>query len=310
MISDNHYIDSNYIYEYELTDGFAVVASNFSIVTANEPMYMFLGMSKHYSIIDSIHQVDLDDFIDVANSLRPGVKKSMCIRMRRVDNSYRWVLVDIEKKNFPDSRQSEYLELHISDVLVIRNLNRQLQQKIDELTSRSEEPSVAAFTLQEPDIKKYCIDNISNDAGCRLAIIYFEVDNINSFKQNHSGDDIHRISHVIEDVILKAVEGRGVVGFLDDFRYTIILKNINTEVQLRAFLEHIRTMIAWNCKSIDSTYNISFSIGIGRYPENGTNLEIIKAKIQRAIDIARAKGGNRYIIYKEVLHGEIGDSDK
>ena len=62
MISDNHNIYSNYIDEYELTDGYAVVDSNFSIVTANEPMYMFLGMSKHYSLIDSIHQVDLDDF--------------------------------------------------------------------------------------------------------------------------------------------------------------------------------------------------------------------------------------------------------
>lgn len=40
MISDNHNIYSNYIDEYELTDGYAVVDSNFSIVTANEPMYI------------------------------------------------------------------------------------------------------------------------------------------------------------------------------------------------------------------------------------------------------------------------------
>ena len=112
MISDNHNIYSNYIDEYELTDGYAVVDSNFSIVTANEPMYMFLGMSKHYSIIDSIHQVDLDDFIDVANSLKSDIRKCMCIRMRRVDNTYRWVLVDIEKKYISDNKQSEYLELH------------------------------------------------------------------------------------------------------------------------------------------------------------------------------------------------------
>ena len=310
MISDNHNIYSNYIDEYELTDGYAVVDSNFSIVTANEPMYMFLGMSKHYSIIDSIHQVDLDDFIDVANSLKSDIRKCMCIRMRRVDNTYRWVLVDIEKKYISDNKQSEYLELHISDVLVMKKLNIQLKLKLDELNNKSDEHNVMTFTLQEPDIKKYCIDNIRNDAGCRLALIYFEVDNINIFKQNHSKDDIHRISHVIEDVILNTVNGRGVIGFLDDFRYTIILKHINNEVQLRAFLEHIRTMIAWNCKFIDSTYNISFSIGFERYPENGKNLDITKIKLQRAIDIARAKGGNRYIIYKEVLHGEIEDSDK
>ena len=72
MISDNHNAYNNYnnyIDEYELTNGYAVVDRNFSIVTANEPMYLFLGMSKHYSIMDAIHQVDIDDFIDVANSL-------------------------------------------------------------------------------------------------------------------------------------------------------------------------------------------------------------------------------------------------
>ena len=66
MISDNHNAYNNYnnyIDEYELTNGYAVVDRNFSIVTANEPMYLFLGMSKHYSIMDAIHQAAFDDFI-------------------------------------------------------------------------------------------------------------------------------------------------------------------------------------------------------------------------------------------------------
>lgn len=57
MISDNHNAYNNYnnyIDEYELTNGYAVVDRNFSIVTANEPMYLFLGMSKHYSIMDGM----------------------------------------------------------------------------------------------------------------------------------------------------------------------------------------------------------------------------------------------------------------
>lgn len=83
--------------------------------------------------MDSIHQVDLDDFVDVANSLRPGIKKSMCIRMRRIDNSYRWVIVDIEKRVIPNTDSSEYLELHISDVLVIRELNKNYSIRLTHL---------------------------------------------------------------------------------------------------------------------------------------------------------------------------------
>ena len=57
-------------------------------------------------------------------------------------------------------------------------------------------------------------------------------------------------------------------------------------------------------------HNIEFSIGIGRYPDNGKDLDLIKKKIQKAINMARSKGGNRYIIYKEFLHGEIEDYNK
>ena len=62
MISDNHNAYNNYnnyIDEYELTNGYAVVDRNFSIVTANEPMYLFLGMSKHYSIMDAFIRLTL-----------------------------------------------------------------------------------------------------------------------------------------------------------------------------------------------------------------------------------------------------------
>lgn len=61
MISDNHNAYNNYnnyIDEYELTNGYAVVDRNFSIVTANEPMYLFLGnINKiiNVNLMNSIH---------------------------------------------------------------------------------------------------------------------------------------------------------------------------------------------------------------------------------------------------------------
>lgn len=162
----------------------------------------------------------------------------------------------------------------------------------------------------EPAIKEFCIKNIESDNNCQLSLIYLEVDNIEQFKATHTDDECHKITYVIEDTILKAIDDRGLLGRLNDFKYTIAIKNINKEVKLRAFLEHIRTQISWHCKFIDPSYNIKFSIGIGRYPDNGKDLDLIKKKIQKAISMARSKGGNRYIIYKEFLHGEIEDSDK
>ena len=82
----------NYIDDYELVNGYAVIDSDFSIITANERMYKFVGTSTKFTIAEIIHQVDIEDFINVANSLRAGQSKSMVLRMKRIDNSYRWVL--------------------------------------------------------------------------------------------------------------------------------------------------------------------------------------------------------------------------
>ena len=126
--------------------------------------------------------------------------------MRRIDNSYRWVIVDIEKKVIPNTDSSEYLELHISDVLVIRELNKKLQQQIKAFKNETAENRNLLITQPEPAIKEFCIKNIESDNNCQLSLIYLEVDNIEQFKATHTDDECHRITYVIEDTILKAEE--------------------------------------------------------------------------------------------------------
>ena len=46
-------------------------------------MYKFLGAARKAAISDAIHQVDIDDFINVSNNLRIGQSKSMVLRMKR-----------------------------------------------------------------------------------------------------------------------------------------------------------------------------------------------------------------------------------
>lgn len=75
----------------------------------------------------------------------------------KIDNSYRWVIVDIEKKVIPNTDSSEYLELHISDVLVIRELNKKLQQQIKAFKNETAENRNLLIMQPEPAIKEFCI---------------------------------------------------------------------------------------------------------------------------------------------------------
>ena len=47
----------NYLDNYELVNGYALIDTDFSIITANEKMYKFLGAVRNAAISDAIHQV-------------------------------------------------------------------------------------------------------------------------------------------------------------------------------------------------------------------------------------------------------------
>jgi GGDEF domain-containing protein len=56
---------------------------------------------------------------------------------------------------------------------------------------------------------------------------------------------------------------------------------------------------------IDDDYNISFTFGISRFPENGKDLDRVYRKMEAAMERANKKNQNCYVIYKEYLHGEL-----
>lgn len=124
-------MEKNIIEKYELIDGHAIIDMNYNIITANEEMYRFIGISTMTSILESIHQVDLDDFMDVAHHLRQDQEADMVIRMRRSDNSYRWILLHIAHFQFVSTDNSfEYFELSASDILALKKQNATLQNNM------------------------------------------------------------------------------------------------------------------------------------------------------------------------------------
>ena len=424
----------NYIDDYELVNGYAVIDSDFSIITANERMYKFVGTSTKFTIAEIIHQVDIEDFINVANSLRAGQSKSMVLRMKRIDNSYRWVLADIKKcvlSTQYDEQSMEYLELCVSDVIALRNQCNILNDNLsayrtvismdDELfyvyeydrdvftvynyidndaivvisapimevyeriigkqfipegslsdynnllndikkgkstynydfdvcvhsdfeLSKSKTVSAhlrgstiysqmhpvrsvgtlkltglkSVFSrttydfeyhtniLETKDLEVYALNNAKYNKNCRLSFIKITIDNLSDYEYMHEKQNTLELLEVVKSTLLKAVEYRGVIGKTDrKGQYIIVIKDINNEPELRAFIEYMRSRVSWECRSHDNSFNMSFSIGISRYPDNGTDWKLLTNKLMGASEIAVNKGGNRYIIYKEAIHGEL-----
>ena len=419
-------MEKNFIEKYELVDGHVIMDINFAVITANEEMYRFIGITTDCSIIEIIHQVDLDDFMNVAHNLRDGQASDMVLRMRRSDNSYRWMLVNLSRFQYRDSQtQFDYYELNASDILALKKQNSMLQNNlldfrhllamenelffvydyktniykvnnfidneihniiemdIDELrthivseklisedsidsfnayindmkeatvsyshtmktnfitkkadfdtvefrgstiykknkpskavgsirnsTDSSNYSSVQTYTynnsiLSYDDINKFCHNNITYNSNCEFALILMEFDNWDNYINEEGTDKANRIYDITLQTINNTLGYRGTVCKVSQNLLCIAIRDINQEIYLRAFIESLRTLIKWNVRLMGVNANVTFSIGVARYPLNGKDFRLLNKKLEKALEIANNKGHNRYIIYKEHLHGEM-----
>ncbi|MGN0407994.1 MAG: GGDEF domain-containing protein [Bacteroides sp.] len=427
-------MNSNFIEKYELIDGWAIVNNNFEVVSANENYYRFVGIARYYTLTDVIHQVDIDDFIEVANSLKTNAVKSMVVRMRRVDNSYRWILMDVRRgelhnqdKENTDDNTYEYLELKMSDIQAMQHQNRKLQQMINEynhllalegelvfaldcrekmvtvfrfvddvMTIIDERPSVEiieeckknriipdedmeefealckdfregaprimhrihinstpnqaidggllefkASTYYEggkklkivgtikrvddgegfsknlvsyykeypdftsEDVLAYVKNSIKYNPSGEIMLLLLQIDNLDKIEQEYGKKAVDDIFNHVLSMCRENVKFRGTVGVGDNNVIYMAVKDVNVEINTRAFIESLRTMIVWKYRMMNNGFNLTFSIGVSRYPFNGKDYDKMVMKAHKALDIANAKGKNRFIIYKELLHGEL-----
>lgn len=421
-------MEKNIIEKYELVDGHAIVDAGFNLITANEEMYRFIGISTSCSMAEIIHQVDIDDFMDVANNLKDGQGKDMVLRMRRSDNSYRWMLIHVAHFSCGnDDYVLDYFEFDASDIIVLKKQNTVLQNNLltfrhilamenelffiydyksgiiqisnfidneihniidmniselkdsvkehcwvtedtmDEfemfckdieegrisyshifktnfitgkadydtvefrgstiynknlpgksvgsvrnLTDASNYSSLRTYEYNNSnkpssydEINRFCENNIRYNENGEFALILMEIDDWDKIRQEEGEEYVNRIYDICLQTVTQMLGYRGTMCEIKKNLLCIAIKDINNEVYLRAFIESLRTQITWNVRLVNLKSNITFSIGVVRYPQNGRSIELINKKLNRAMDIAHQKGKNRYIIYKEHLHGEV-----
>lgn len=420
-------MEKNIIEKYELVDGHAIMDMSFNLITANEEMYRFIGIATIHSIVEIIHQVDIDDFMDVANHLKEGQGRDMVLRMKRSDNSYRWMLIHVARFQYRNNALVfEYFELNASDIIILKKQNATLQNnlltfrhilamenevffiydyqtdlfrisnfidndihtmlemQLDELKEHASEGHLVTKATMEgfekfyedirkgtisfshvfdtnfitktadydtiefkgstiynknvpfkavgsvrsltdaskysslrtyeynagmsssfDEINKFCENNIQYNEDGEFALILMEIDHWKAYLENQKEEYVKKMYQVVLQSINQMIGYRGTLCEIRENLICIAVKEINNELYLRSFIESLRTQITWNVRLLNFEEKITFSIGVVRYPQNGKDIRLINRKLNRAMDIAHEKGNNRYIIYKEHLHGEL-----
>ena len=170
---------------------------------------------------------------------------------------------------------------------------------VDELTMDS-----LTKVYNKKTITEYASRLVKQDTVNRISIAILDID---YFKQVND-----RYGHLYGDKVLtrvakklKEVVGEdGVVGRIGGDEFMIVLKGINDDYALRGILRAIRTQVKWEFKNDYENFQVTTSIGVAFSPNNGHDSEELFKKADFCLYVAKEKGRDRYVFFRDEIHRE------
>lgn len=284
-----------------IISGQVIFDNEYQIVSADENFYRFISpmLTK---ITDAIHQIEMDDFYAVIAELSAYSTSTMVMRLRRFDNSYRWTIAVLKQANNTPDNDKTYYEMHVSDIINLHNHYTALTSMFNPKKSHILYKNTKKMEDMLNDARKHFEDTPADQLHFGL----IGIDNVQDITEKYGEEFVEK---VMNDVITQLYESIGDSRFIahtEDGKIGFYVVNLGIELNMRSFLEALRNQVHWKYMSENpgERVEIYMSIGVSEYPRNGRDIENVIDKMYHAYNLAVTKGRNRYIIFKEEIHGE------
>ncbi len=151
-------------------------------------------------------------------------------------------------------------------------------------------------------ITEYAKRVLHEERNNRIVIVILDVDHFKSVNDTYG--------HLYGDKVLARVGAKlrmvvgddGVVGRIGGDEFMIVLNGLNDDQLLRGMLRSIRTQIKWEFAEDFEDFMVTCSIGAAIYPNNGRDFEDLFKKADYCLYIAKEKGRDRYVFFRDELH--------
>lgn len=252
---------------------------------------------RHY-IIDN--KMVTDDDIIIFNELINDIKSYKAEFSATVNSNIRTKNEVYEKLRF-EGRQVSNDNKHI---IVGRMLAEDSTQKIS--TELIEELHCDSLTgvYNKKTITEYAKNLVKQEKKNRVTIVILDIDHFKEVNDTFGHLFGDKILHRVGNRLRSLVGDDGVVGRIGGDEFMIVFNGINDDTILRGRLRSIRTQIKWEFANDFEKTHITTSIGASIYPNNGTDYEDLFKKADYCLYLAKEKGRDRYVFFRDELHRE------
>ncbi len=167
----------------------------------------------------------------------------------------------------------------------------------------------ATGLLNKKAIIQYAMNKIEDPLVNNLYMVVVDIDDFKQINDTYGhlfGDEvIAKVANTVRNV----VGTKGMVGRFGGDEFLLVLENLEGESELRTILKSFAKQVAWLYTGTNQNLTVTLSMGVSQYPDNATEYDKMFKIADRALYIAKQKGKNRYIIYREHMHGTIEDNE-
>lgn len=244
--------------------------------------------SKYMTEFNCVHPEDANLQIKLYKDLIDrGSSECAEIRLWTKQDGYQWFEIQVYALSGVEEGQD-----HVVYIGKLTNIN---DRKLEKERLRIEANTDSLTRLKNHKAAREIIDTSLNlTPDCNGALIFFDIDNFKSINDTYG--------HLLGDEVLKAVGEM----LRKNFRRHDVLARVGGDefmVFLRGYgslirrLEQLTEMFhKINLKAAPSL-KVSSSIGVSRYPEDGTDYQTLFNKADAALYCSKKKGKNQFTIY-------------
>lgn len=239
-----------------------------------------------------IYEEDTKKFSEMLNGIVRGEQyREAEVRMKKNTGEYVWCKIRITA--IFDSNGDIYKAIG-----VIINIDKE-KKEAEELLYKAQRDSLTGLYNKgtaQTMIEEY-IQNQNNEAKGALFLI--DMDNFKSINDNlgHLAGDfvLTNLSSMLIDIFSK----ESIIGRIGGDEFIVFLKDINSEEVLYKKAEELVMGFRTNFTKEFANYKVSGSIGIAKYPEQGTSFTKLYVHADKAAYVAKNKGKDNYCIFEE-----------
>ena len=173
---------------------------------------------------------------------------------------------------------------------------------VEELNIISDMKDPGTDLLNKRAITDYVRKLIDSQPGHTVTIAIIDIDDFKTINDTYGHMFGDEVLCKVADILRDAVGSRGLCGRIGGDEFMIVFNGINDDTMLRGRLRSIRTQIKWEFANDFEKTNITTSIGAAIYPNNGTEYEDLFKKADYCLYVAKEKGRDRYVFFRDDLH--------